>query len=94
MYNKHAVLLSTLLVLTGCVAVNRNAEHDLEALRQALQSKQKDTTNALTDPALLDLHSDTRFRELIRQYAVTGRTTLVTPNEAGESLMIKNKESY
>lgn len=61
-----------------------------------LETKQTTTTGLLKDVRFLKTHEYPRFRKLIRDYAVTGKTTIITIDEPGEHLtvsgMIKDKD--
>ncbi len=47
------------------------------------------TTQVLTDPQLMPAHEYPRFRDAIRSHAPMGRTSIVTPAEAGTPLVVK-----
>jgi protocatechuate 3,4-dioxygenase beta subunit len=59
----------------------------IDQAKAALESG-KSTTTILTDPTFLSAHEWPRFRKLIRESAQTSRTTIVTPKELGESLVV------
>jgi len=81
------------LLLPGCGAQTqslstKDVERELGVLRKALEAKQRDTTDVITDPNLMSLHLDPRFRELIKEFAVVGRTRITPEGEPGEPLTI------
>jgi hypothetical protein len=51
----------------------------------------KSATAILTDPTFLAGHEWPRFRKLIRESAQASRTTIVTPKEPGESLVVTGR---
>jgi len=53
-----------------------------------LQAEQTTTTGLLKDVKFLKTHEYFRFRKLIRDYAVTGNTTIITIDEPGEHLTV------
>jgi protocatechuate 3,4-dioxygenase beta subunit len=59
----------------------------IDKAKAALESG-KSTTTILTDPTFLSAHEWPRFRKLIRESAQASRTTIVTPQEPGESLVV------
>ena len=56
-------------------------------LRKRLQAAELDASAVLKDPAQLDLHELTAFRELVRDHAPSQRLTMVTPEEPGTPLV-------
>jgi protocatechuate 3,4-dioxygenase beta subunit len=51
----------------------------------------KSTTAILTNPIFLSAHEWPRFRKLIRESAQSSQTTIVTPREPGESLVVTGR---
>ena len=62
----------------------------IDQAKAALESD-KSTTAVLTDPTFLSAHEWPRFRNLIRASAQSSRTTIVTPDEPGESLVVTGR---
>jgi protocatechuate 3,4-dioxygenase beta subunit len=62
----------------------------IDQAKTALESG-KSTTAILTDPIFLSVHEWPRFRKLIRESAQSSRTTIVTPKEPGESLVVTGR---
>jgi len=69
---------------------NESAETKLliDKAQSLLETKRATTTDLLTDQTYMALHEYPRFRELVKKYAVTGKTAIVTENEVGEALII------
>ena len=81
-----AVALAVALAAGGSRAAD--PDHDLRSLGEALESGRRETGELLADPAFSYLHSDTRFRDLIRTHAKGSRATLATPAEPGEPVIV------
>jgi protocatechuate 3,4-dioxygenase beta subunit len=62
----------------------------IDQAKAALESG-KSTTTILSDPTFLSVHEWPRFRKLIRESAQSSRTTIVTPKEPGESLVVTGR---
>jgi protocatechuate 3,4-dioxygenase beta subunit len=62
----------------------------IDRAKAALESG-KSATAVLTDPAFLSAHEWPRFRKLIRESAAASRTTIVTPKEPGEPLVVTGR---
>jgi protocatechuate 3,4-dioxygenase beta subunit len=61
---------------------------ELGRIAAALESQEVSISEVLTDPKLMSLHPDARFRQLIREHARPGIVTLVSPNEPGRRLSV------
>jgi hypothetical protein len=83
------------LALTALAALLAAGSHpaadpdrDLRSLDEALESGRREAGEVLGDPAFSYLHSDTRFRDLVRRHAKGSRATLASPAEPGEPLIV------
>jgi protocatechuate 3,4-dioxygenase beta subunit len=61
----------------------------IESIDLRLKKKEITVTNVLTSDSLVYLHSLTPFREVIKNNAVEGKTSIVTKNEPGQKITIK-----
>jgi protocatechuate 3,4-dioxygenase beta subunit len=62
----------------------------IDQAKAALESG-KSTTIILTDPSFLSAHEWPRFRQLIRKWAPSWQTTIVTPKEPGKQLVVTGR---
>jgi protocatechuate 3,4-dioxygenase beta subunit len=83
-----------IVVHAECAVSRVAAQHSRESaavlaeLESQLSAGARSTTDVLTDPALMDLHSLSSFRDLIRRHTTESRATIVTPQEPGQSLLV------
>lgn len=69
-----------------------NAQDLIATLKQVenlLQSKKLTVSEILADEKYMPFHSQTAFRNLIKQYAPVGKITTVTPAEPGKRIKVK-----
>ncbi len=95
---EHRPLRPLRLALAVCVAVAgfgpscwagaAEGRRTVEAATAALESGRRTVEQVLTDPSLMALHADPRFRDLIRAHAAAGRLALVSKDEEGEPLIL------
>ena len=90
-----AVGASALFVILASPRISRGegraadeSERDLAAVEKALATGERSPADVLSDATLMELHPDARFRELIRRHSRGPRTTIVTPEEPGERLLV------
>ncbi len=87
MKNLLLVFIAASIYIVSCA---QNGTEQLKTVEQKL-SVQAGITEILTDPSYMQLHSQTAFRELIKQHAKQEIITLVTYSEPGTPVTIKGK---
>lgn len=76
------------LYLAALAAAQREPAQVLDALEAALQAGAC-PTRTLTETAFARLHTEARFRALIRSFAHQSHSVLVTPEEPGQPLSVE-----
>ena len=80
-----------LLFIIPISCLGQDVKKNIELLDKQLSSGTKTVTAILTDPTLMQLHSITEFREVIKKNAKQEKINLVTKTEAGVPVTIKGK---
>jgi transcriptional regulator GlxA family with amidase domain/protocatechuate 3,4-dioxygenase beta subunit len=63
-------------------------EKRLKVLEQDLEAGRMTAASALVDPQLLDLHLNTKFKELVRSHVSESKAVLTAPDEPGIPLVV------
>ena len=82
------VILASLEISRGEGWAADQSERDLAAVEKALATGARSPADVLSGATLMELHPDARFRELIRRHSRSPQTTIVTPEEPGERLLV------
>ncbi len=89
MSTKH-YCIAVMLVLWSFTNANcQQPEQTIAAIHGQLDNGTTTISKVLSDPAYVQLHSLTPFRELIRDHATAETLTMITPNEPGVKATIK-----
>jgi protocatechuate 3,4-dioxygenase beta subunit len=85
--------LKILLLTAICpqLSFSQNENAALQQVNKQLSSKERSVTDILQDPAYMNLHSLTTFREIIKKNAKQEKITLVNKNEPGNGVRITVK---
>ena len=95
-YTNHVMLtmknvLLVLLFLLPVHCIGQDVKKRLEEVNNQLASGSKTVSAILIDPALMQYHSLTEFREIIRKYAKQEKIGLANKSEPGTPVTIKGK---
>ena len=75
--------------LSALTAIAQDPDQKITSLDQQLSSGKTSISKILSDPAYMNLHSLTPFRELIKKNAKAETITIVTPGESGQKILVK-----
>jgi len=86
---KNAVLMLVFVLPIHCMG--QDLKKKVEEVNNQLASGSKTISAILTDPALMQLHSLTEFREVIKKYAKQEKISLANKSEPGTAVTIKGR---
>jgi len=69
--------------------IAQDNDQKISSLDQQLSSGKISISKILGDPAYMNLHSLTPFRQMIKKYAKAETITIVTPGESGQKILIR-----
>lgn len=72
-------------------ARKKGNDRTIESLQKAAETGELCQTRCLTEPALIGLHEDRRFRDLMRSLARQSEIVLAPPEEPGESMVVSGR---
>src|SRR5262245_25121163 len=84
--SRPGAVAATKAVPRDALAVSADQQRAIESVRAQLEAKAVTVAQLLADPALVDLHDKTAFRELVRAHADSAPVTMVAATEPGVRL--------
>lgn len=84
---KHLLLLC--LATQVCTMCAQDTGKTIQSISEQFQKGRLTVSEALTNKTWMSLHSQTAFREIIRQNAGAEKITLATPDEPGFKITVK-----
>jgi protocatechuate 3,4-dioxygenase beta subunit len=85
--NTYALLILTLLACSANYGQSNSAE--IAELKSRLSKKSITVNDILSNEKYSPLRGEAGFRDLIKEYASSGKATIVTPAEPGERITVK-----
>ena len=77
--------------LNSCLSSAQDGNQQLQKIESALSASQVTISQVLSDEKYMKLHPLTAFREIIKKYANTEKTVMVTATEPGKRITVKGR---
>ena len=86
---KFKLIFIFVLFLFAHNIIAQDNDQRINSLDQQLGSGKISISKILSDPAYMNLHSLTPFRQMIKKYAKAETITIVTPGESGQKILVR-----